>query len=113
MRILKVVLMARCQTLFQKQFKNAHSTNLTSIDLSKSAFESLRAEDSSDASIWILLFELILQENTDWTKKHFLVRSFSLSDTLVTLSKWFQKILQHKFEFKETKQKVLFLFETF
>jgi len=51
MRILKVVLMARCQTLFQKQFKNAHSTNLTSIDLSKSAFESLRAEDSSDASI--------------------------------------------------------------
>ena len=45
----------------------------------------------------------MILENIDWTRDHFFKRTTSLSDTMETLSTWFQKI----------KQKVMFIFKTF
>ena len=46
-----------------------------------------------------------MHDTIDWTKEHFLKMFKSFSNTLETLSVWFQKILQHKFVFKCIKLK--------
>ena len=54
-----------------------------------------------------------MHDTIDWTKEHFLKMFKSFSNTLETLSVWFQKILQHKFLFKWIKLKVKDILETF